>query len=175
MQTGTEKVKARTIAASKLLQTKAGRGQIRADQIAACQDALETSTSNFEPVAMEFLNKLGRALSEVANSGDGDLEAHKAKLFQPIFDLKANAKMFKYDLVSIMANIMVSFLEKITHLDKDAVEIVKAHHNTLTLIVQKKMNGTGGEAGKALAKELQSACVRYFAKRKGENAKAAVK
>ena len=74
--------------------------------------------------------------------------------------------MFKYDLVSIMANIMVTFLEKITHLDKDAVEIVKAHHQTLTLIVQKKMNGTGGEAGKALAKELQSACLRYFSKRK---------
>lgn len=175
MQTGTEKTKARTIAASKLLQTKAGRGQIREDQAAACQDALETSTSNFEPVAMEFLNKLERALSEAANSDDGDLEAHKAKLFQPIFDLKANAKMFKYDLVSIMANIMVSFLEKITHLDKDAVEIVKAHHNTLTLIVQKKMDGTGGEAGKALAKELQSACVRYFAKRKGEGKTAAAK
>jgi hypothetical protein len=28
------------------------------------------------------------------------------------------------------------------------------------------MSGTGGEAGKALAKELQSACLRYFAKRK---------
>jgi hypothetical protein len=175
MQTGTEKTKARTIAASKLLQTKAGRGQIREDQATACQDALETSTSNFEPVAMEFLNKLEHALSEAANSDDGDLEAHKAKLFQPIFDLKANAKMFKYDLVSIMANIMVSFLEKITHLDKDAVEIVKAHHNTLTLIVQKKMDGTGGEAGKALAKELQSACVRYFSKRKGEGKTAAGK
>ena len=81
--------------------------------------------------------------------------------------------MFKYDLVSIMANIMVTFLEKITHLDKDAVDIVKAHHKTLTLIVQKKMSGTGGEAGKALAKELQNACIRYFSKRKSAPPQAA--
>tara|TARA_R110002124_G_scaffold287216_1_gene471374 strand:- start:60359 stop:60880 length:522 start_codon:yes stop_codon:yes gene_type:complete len=166
MQADTEKVKAKTIVASKLLQAKVGRGQIREDQALACKKALETSTSDFEPVALEFLNSLEHAIDNATNSSDSDLEAHKALLFKPIFDLKANAKMFKYDLVSIMANIMVTFLEKITHLDKDAVEIVKAHHQTLTLIVQKKMNGTGGEAGKALAKELQSACLRYFSKRK---------
>lgn len=158
--------KARVIAANKLLQAKAGRGKIKDEEVKACQVALEESTSDFQPVAMEFLNKLEKALQEAADSDESSLGEHKDKIFKPVFDLKANAKMFKYDLVTIMTNIMVNFLERIDVMDKDAVEIVRAHHKTLTLIVLKKMSGTGGDSGKALAKELQGACARYFAKRK---------
>jgi hypothetical protein len=158
--------KARVISASRVLQAKAGRGKIDDNKVRACQDALAQKTSDFKPVALEILDQLQAALQDAAQSDASDLDAHKAKLFRPIFDLKASAKMFKYDLITIMANIMVDFLERIKILDKDAVEIVSAHHKTLTLIVLKKMNGTGGDSGKALAKELQSACTRYFTKRK---------
>lgn len=158
--------KAKVIAANRMLQVKAGRGKIEDGRIRACQDALEKNTQEFLPVAMDFLKQLEKALEEASKNEGGDLNEHKSRLFKPVFDLKANAKMFKYDLVTIMTNIMVDFLEKIETLDEDAVEIVRAHHKTLTLIVLKKMSGTGGEAGKALAKELQSACLRYFSKRK---------
>lgn len=167
-QNGGDKEKARVITANRMLQAKAGRGKIQEEKVQACQNALEKSTANFEPVAMEFLKKLELALDAAAQSSDKDLAAHKDRIYRPIFDLKANAKMFKYDLVSIMTNIMVDFLDRIKVLDKDAVEIVRAHHKTLTLIVIKKMSGTGGQNGKALAKELQSACARYFAKRKAK-------
>ncbi len=160
-----ERTKARVITASRILQTKAGRGKIDDHKIRACQDALAQKTSDFKPVAIEFLDQLEIALENAAQSEEGDLDTHKAKIFKPVFDLKASAKMFKYDLVTIMTNIMVDFLERIKTLDQDAVEIVRAHHKTLTLIVLKKMSGTGGDSGKALAKELQSACARYFSKR----------
>jgi len=163
-----ERTKARVITASRILQTKAGRGKIDDHKVRACQDMLAQKTADFKPVAMEFLNQLEIALEDAAQSTDNDLDAHKAKLFKPVFDLKASAKMFKYDLISIMANIMVDFLERIETLDHDAVEIVRAHHKTLTLIVIKKMSGTGGDSGKALAKELQGACARYFTKRKAQ-------
>lgn len=166
LQNDDDSGRARVIEANKMLQAKAGRGKIREEQVEACKVALERGTADFQPVAMEFLNRLDIALQEAASGDQKDLDAHRDKIFKPVFDLKANAKMFKYDLVTIMTNIMVNFLERVDVLDKDAVEIVNAHHKTLTLIVLKKMNGTGGEAGKALAKELQGACTRYFAKKK---------
>ncbi len=158
--------KAKVITASRMLQAKAGRGKIADERIQACEVALEKNTQEFLPVAMDFLKQLEVALELATKNEGGNLDEHKSRLFKPVFDLKANAKMFKYDLVTIMTNIMVDFLEKIETMDKDAVEIVRAHHKTLTLIVLKKMSGTGGEAGKALTKELQGACQRYFAKRK---------
>jgi len=86
----------------------------------------------------------------------------KAILTAPVMELKANAAIFKYALIGNMANIMLSFLETITQMDNDAVEIVKAHHNTLHMIVVKKMSGDGGAGGKMLLQELQQACDRYY-------------
>jgi|TARA_R110002126_G_scaffold3263_1_gene18349 hypothetical protein len=166
IQEESDSTKARVITASLALQAKAGRGKVDDQKVRACQDALAQKTANFKPVALELLDQLEAALHNAAQSDPSDLNEHKAQIFKPIFDLKASAKMFRYDLVTIMANIMVDFLERLKTLDKDAVEIVLAHHKTLTLIIVKKMSGTGGDSGKALAKELQSACTRYFTSRK---------
>jgi hypothetical protein len=83
-------------------------------------------------------------------------------------ELKANAATFRYSLIGNLANIMLSFLESLTVMDKDAIEIVKAHHSTLHMIIVRKMTGDGGEGGKQLQKELQQACDRYYHKRFGK-------
>jgi hypothetical protein len=79
--------------------------------------------------------------------------------------LKANATTFKYTLIGNLANIMLSFLETIVVMDKDAIEIVGAHHNTLHMIIVRKLRGDGGEAGRQITLELQQACDRYYNKR----------
>jgi len=84
---------------------------------------------------------------------------------QPVMELKANARMFKYGLVSSLANIMLGFLESIEKLDKDAIEIVSAHQKTLHAIISREMKGDGGEYGVLLEKELRDAIRRYFSKR----------
>jgi len=85
--------------------------------------------------------------------------------------IKANAAMFNYDLITNLANVMLSFLESIKKLDKDVIEIVDAHHKTLTMIVLKKMKGDIGEPGKQLENELKGVCKRYFS-RKAKNSAA---
>ena len=79
---------------------------------------------------------------------------------------KANAAIFHYTLIGSMANVMLSFLEAIKEFDKDAIEMVAAHHTTLKAIVLKKMSGDGGAVGEQMVQELKDACARYYAKKK---------
>ena len=64
-----------------------------------------------------------------------------------------------------LAAIMLGFLESIKIMDSDAIEIVKAHHASLHMIVVRKITGDGGAAGESLIKELKLACERYHHKK----------
>lgn len=163
--------KVRIIKASKTLQIKAGSGDIEDEKITKAEVVIEKNAEDFAPIAKEFLDRLLTA-TETARSEGHDLSKNKmlkASMIQPVMELKANARMFKYDLVTSLANIMLGFLENVKELDKDAIEIVGAHHKTLTAIILKKMKGDGGTNGLLLQTELEDAVERYFSKRRKQN------
>ncbi len=161
----------KVIKASKALQSKAGKGEIAPRAIAAAEEALIRNSEDFTPLAQKLLDALmagienARGLIGVAHHPETKKEI-AAEMTKPVMQLKANARMFKYDLVTSLANIMLDFLETIDDVDDDAVEIVTAHHKTLSLIVARKMTGDGGVHGPVLQKELTLACRRYFDSRK---------
>ena len=152
--------------ADKSLQNRVGKGPLDEEALKKAQEVIEEASEDFEPLAMTFLSKL-KAGIEAAQKGEESEDKLIAGMTSPVMELKANAKMFQYDLVSALANIMLGFLETIEKLDKDAIDIVAAHHQTLNLIIIKKMKGAGGEHGKLLQSELRDAVHRYFAKRQG--------
>lgn len=149
------------------LQEKVGSGPLDEKKVQESQRVIETNEVDFGPTALEILQKLENAI-KLAQSSSANMQKAKALLTTPVMELKANAAIFKYNLIGNLANIMLSFLEAISDLDKDAVEIVNAHRNTLHMIVVRKMSGDGGEGGKLLVKELQQACDRYYNKRFGK-------
>lgn len=146
------------------LQKRIGKGPIDAKALERAQSMIEEAADDFEPLAMTFLSKLKVAIDK-AQKDEGSVEDQIKNMTSPVMELKANAKMFKYDLVSSLANIMLGFLETIDKLDKDAIDIVAAHQQTLQLIVMKKMTGDGGEHGQLFQRELRDAVQRYFSKR----------
>lgn len=146
------------------LQKKIGKGPIDTKALERAQSMIEEATEDFEPLAMTFLSKLSIAIGD-AQKDVGSVDNQIKNMTSPVMELKANAKMFKYDLVSSLANIMLGFLETINELDKDAIEIVAAHQQTLQLIVMKKMTGDGGVHGQLFQRELRDAVQRYFSKR----------
>ncbi len=148
------------------LQQKIGKGPIDLKTLDRAQEIIEKSSDDFEPLAMSFLEKLKISI-EVAQIGDHPGDELIAGMTSPVMELKANAKMFQYELVSALANIMLGFLETINKLDKDAISIVSAHHTTIQLIIMKKMKGNGGEHGQLLQTELRDAVHRYFSKLQG--------
>ncbi len=161
-----ESSQAKVIKATNKLQLKVGSGAIDEKKVVESQKVIEENNVDFGPLGIEILGKLETAL-KLAQDSSTSMKVAKTLLTTPVMELKANATIFKYALIGNLANIMLGFLENISELDKDAVEIVKAHHNTLHMIIVRKMSGDGGEGGKLLLKELQQACDRYYKKRFG--------
>ena len=151
--------------ASHELQLKAGTGEVDPNKIQKAESAIQNNTENFTEVGGEFLERLAAGVARARNS-DLPMKEKIAGMTQPVMELKANARMFKYELVTELANVMLGFLENIRDLDKDAIEIVAAHHTTLNAIISKEMKGDGGSSGPMLRMELEDACQRYFKKRR---------
>jgi hypothetical protein len=159
--------KAKIIKANNKLQQKVGAGPLDLKTVIQSQHVIDNNTVDFVPLGLAILHKLEIAVAQ-ARTGETSIKDMKQILTTPVMELKANATTFHYTLIGTLANIMLNFLETITVLDKDAIDIVNAHHDTLHMIIVRKMKGAGGEAGQILAKELQQACDRYYHKKFGK-------
>lgn len=161
-----EKQKAKIIKASKTLQVKAGTGDVAPAALAKAEQAISANAEkDFVPLAEGFMMKLFYGI-ENARRGAAVSKELIGGMTRPVMELKANAKMFKYDLVTNLSNIVLDFLEALPELDENAIEIVDALHKSVSLILTKRMSGDGGAVGATLQKELQSAVERYSVKKK---------
>ena len=116
-------------------------------------------------MGLEFLKTLEDALGLIEKNPNSDSTPQQIKtLIAPVMELKANASIFHYALVGNLANIMLNFLESIKGLDKDALSIVRGHHDSLKLILSSNIKGDGGKDGQVMETELKDACTRYYKK-----------
>ncbi len=161
------KKKLKTYKASLALQQKIGMGPLDPQLIERAQKAIEENNIDFSPLGLQFLTELHEALDHVDQNLDPEkIDDQKRVLTEPVMELKANAAIFHYALVGNLANIMLSFLESITAIDKDALAIVRGHHDSLKAIISGKMKGDGGQNGQIMMTELKDACARYYKKKK---------
>lgn len=155
--------KTKIIKVEKLLRKKVGLGEISETAILYAESVIRNNTVDFSDIALKILSKL-RASIALAQSNPHAMAFAKDGLVDAIMQLKANAPMFKFELVGHLASIVLSFLEHIEKLDADAISIVDAHEKTLSLIITKQIKGEGGALGAQLISELENACARYYRK-----------
>lgn len=149
------------IKANHILQAKVGYGNMDEETLNKSQSIIEKNTFNFLPIASMFLSQLKDGLA-IAKKEETKNRRSIERLINPIMQIKANARIFKYDLLGNLAAIMLDFLENLNELDSDATEIVEAHQKTLSHILTCEMKGEGGQIGKSLETELEGACTRYM-------------
>lgn len=153
----------RIVKANHLLQAKVGIGTIDEKKIRKSQKVMDSMTVDFEPMAQQYLAELAAAIESARTQDEQPLKKIQA-MTEPVMQVKANAAMFGYVLVGVLANVMLNFLETLETVDEDVISIVDAHQKTLKLLVTNEMRGDGGEYGQQLQAELKDACRRYFAK-----------
>ncbi len=160
-----DKKKARTIKASRLLQAKVGVGPLVDEKlITRSQKLIDGNEVDFAPMAQEYLSLLQTAIDEAKKPGRDD-KIVLDELVNAVMQIKANATMFDYDLMGGLANVMLNFLETLEAIDNDVIDIVEAHQKTQQMVIGNKMKGGGGEFGRTVTAELKDACKRYFAKK----------
>lgn len=152
-------------APSKKLQKKVGTGQLPAHVVSRAENVIEGSSADFPGMAKEMLDELSKATEEIKQNPDKAAELRQT-LTTPVMNLKANAKMFGYSLVTDLANIVLTFLELVDEIDGDIIQILEAHHNTQSAVFKHNLKGDGGAIGEQLKKELSAACERCKSKKK---------
>ncbi|MCK6418671.1 MAG: hypothetical protein L6Q57_07030 [Alphaproteobacteria bacterium] len=157
--------KPRFIKPPNVLKQKVGTGGIDEKTLDKSQHYMDTVDLDFTPYAHQFLETMKVQIDRATQNAD-NFDAMRELLAAPVMQLKANGGMFAYPLVSNVADIALQFLDNIVDINEDAVDVLRAHYNTIQIIMNNKLKGTGGKEGDALVSELQKACKRYFSKHK---------
>ncbi len=157
------KRKAEFIKPPNTLKAKVGSGGLSDKILEKAQLLLENNAVDFQPLAEMYLGTMIKGI-EYAKSPNPkeDKENIISAMLYPAMQLKANGGMFHYQLVTIISDRLVQFLEVIENPDIDAVEIVLAFHTTIRAVILGKITGTGGRHGEELVAALDEACMRYF-------------
>jgi hypothetical protein len=145
------------------LREKIGYGGIDPAVLTRAQDFIEETTVDFEPFATAFLERLQKEIQAARskpNRNQSDIHA----ITRPVMELKANGGMFRYPLITEIADILLNFLESLSVLNDDAIDVAEIHYKTLTAIIASKLTGDGGREGRKLINELDGACQRYMKK-----------
>lgn len=161
--------KVEVIKANRDLKQRIGPGSLEESVLEKCETVMAENEVDFAPLAQTYLNELKTAIHK-ARQNPEQREAIRSEVIAPVMQLKANAGTFKYQLITKLANIMLGFVEAIPSVDATVIEIIDAHHKTLTAIITRKLTGDGGQAGQMMAQELEAACKRYFSKNTQANA-----
>ncbi|MCK5284079.1 MAG: hypothetical protein KAJ86_00685 [Alphaproteobacteria bacterium] len=161
--------KVRFINPPNTLKIKVGTGGLNDATIKRSQSYINDVKVDFAPYAKQYLEELEKQSALLQKGAQNNAEL-KEKIIAPIMQLKAHGGMFKYQLLSDVADIALQFLEAINEINDDASNILNAHKNTMKIIVKNNLTGNGGSEGGKLIRELDKACKRYFLKHKKNSA-----
>lgn len=145
------------------LKSKVGEGGIPAYVLKQCQNYLESNPVDFTPYGHRYLGQLKEVKALIDKKAATQQSIHK-DLVDIVMQLKSNGSMFHYQLVSMVSDVMLRFLENAKSIDQDFKEIFLVYINVLEVVLNKKLRGNGGSEGYALTQELHNACLRYYAK-----------
>ncbi len=145
------------------LKKKVGNGGVGELVLNRCEDIIKESQMDFDKFTDENLVAIQTLVSRSKNN-EMDKDAFVNALIDPVMQLKANGRMFKYELVSDLSNILMLFLEKTTVVNDDLYAVTTAFEALIRQVVQRKIEGDGGQQGKILIHELNKACTRYLKK-----------
>lgn len=153
------------------LKKKVGHGGISEDILKRAEELIENNSEKFDPIAEIQLSRLNQALTEfriMADNADGqsseNIEDVIFSVIYPAVQIKGTGGMFKYPLVTDVADKMVQFLEVIEKPDAESLEILEGFETALRAIVRGHIKDDGGPYGQELLIALNQACLRYFDK-----------
>jgi hypothetical protein len=159
--------KPRFIKPPNVLKQKVGTGGFDEKLVARSQEYIEKVEVDFIPYAEKYLQEFGAGVKAAASSND-NFKKVRDNIIRPVMQLKAHGGMFQYQLVSEVADIALQFLEAVDNdtINNETLDVLRAHENTLKVIITNKLKGSGGQEGFRLVQELDKACKRYFSKYK---------
>jgi len=145
------------------IKKKVGSGGIPEVLLQRAQEAIDDNYDvDFLPYATKYLESIDEALLKIGKAKtQADLKPIKKEISESIMHLKANGGMFGYHLISMVSDVALNFADTEKNINADFIQIITAHNNSIRIILENKIKGSGGMAGDELINELRQAVQRF--------------
>lgn len=117
----------------------------------AMQQAKESYIDN----ALQYVDSLSIIWKEA--SSVSDRKQHFRRINSLARQLGIQGETFGYPLVTVIGNSLNRFTAAEAHKDDASLELVKAHIDSVSVILKNRIAGDGGEIGRELVSQLQAA------------------
>jgi DNA-binding response OmpR family regulator len=145
------------------LKEKAGGGfsgsaEIPQDLLNEAEEQLERGSDDFSVWALEYVTDLSN-LCNLALEADDDKERKNvfSKINLLALELRGQGGTFGYPLITTFGKMLFDVTKEGCRDDENAVEIVKSHIDAMGAVLREKVEGDGGEVGRALLASLELA------------------
>ena len=139
-------------------------GEIPTSLIEEAEEQLERAALDFTDWSLGYLAKLSDLCTEaLMKPGRRDEYFHEINVLA--HELRGQGGTFGYPLISIFGKMLYDVTGDGCREDDAAVEIVKAHIDTMRAVLREKISGDGGNLGRDLLKSLRAAIDKHSAKR----------
>lgn len=146
-----------------LLKQKVGNGGIDEDKLHNAQRLIdECSADIFIPMARELVAIIAELVSLGRQNADTVDEKSIEDLGASLVQIRANGSMFRYPLMTRIAENALHFLQYVPLLDDYAYDVVLAHHDAMAVVLDARLEGPVGPHGERILLELSQVCARYF-------------
>jgi len=120
------------------------------------EEKLERKKLDFADWALKYLSELSNLCAD-ALMKPGRRSAHFEKIHLLAHELRGQGGTFGYPLITHVAKMLYEITHEHCREDDNAVEIVKAHIDTMRVVIRDRVSGDGGAIGKELIAGIQQA------------------
>lgn len=129
---------------------------IPTDILQQAEQALQRESASFIHWAKRYLDNLSRQVTRAKEQG-GDRQSNFEEMNLIAHELRGQGGTFGYPLITLFAKSLYEATKGQCRQDDTALEIAKAHIDTMRAVIREDIEGDGGELGQQLFKSLKLA------------------
>jgi hypothetical protein len=146
------------------LRQKVGSGGLDQKILERAQSVIDNNSFDFTPDAQRHLTAIREGLRLIQTQRHRfDADALIATIAEPSIQLRANGAIFGYPMVTRVSDLFIRFLETLSGLDDDSLEVINGFNAALNAVIVGQIR-QGNEDSEKLYEALEQACDRYFEK-----------
>ena len=139
-----------------------GRGTIPQNLLDEADQTLERKAVEFHDWAIEYLAMLSAYCVSAQQAHLGQRREHFDKINLLAHELRGQGGIFGYPIITTVGKLLYNITLMGCPTDDRAVDIVKAHIDTMRVVFRDKITGDGGETGRELQFSLQLAIAKHL-------------
>ncbi len=128
--------------------------------LARAHIALQEMVEDYPDWVKTILHKLSEEHRRAVDTPH-ERRAQFEKIRRIAHDMKGQGGTFNYQLITDFSDSLYNFTTPNAGMSDNHVEIIKAHIDSMRVVIKDRLQGDGGESGQALKQGLQQAIDKY--------------